>query len=147
MRLCLASLHPRVLSGQIDSLVGLGQALERRGHEVTLVAPFDTSELLTRSLQELDSGPKKLAAASRAILSAIPRIAEASRSVDVLHLALPTPAFGWLADVLQLSIRKPILVGFEGHLAQGRLLLGAFSRPGSLKSRLQLWLVNNGLFG
>ena len=147
MRVCLASLHPRVLSGQIDSLVGLGRALDRRGHEVSLIAPFDTSSLLEDTLHEIDAGPRKLLAASKAMLQAVPRIVAQARNSDVLHLALPTPAFSWLADVVHLSSGAPVLVSFEGHLAQGGQLLGALRRPGSLKGYLPLWLVNNGLFG
>lgn len=147
MKVCLASLHPRVLSGQIDSLAGLGRALDRRGHQVTLVAPFDTSNLLDEALHEIDLGPQRLLSASRAMVRAIPRIVGAARNAEILHLALPTPAFSWVADVVRLSSHSPVLVSFEGHLAQGRQLLGSLRRPGSLKSYLPLWLVNNGLFG
>jgi len=143
----LASLHPRVLSGQIDSLAGLGRALERRGHDVALVAPFDTSELLHQSLIDLDTGPQSLATASKAMLRAAATMRGTARNSDLLHLALPTPAFGWLADMVRLASNVPVLVSFEGHLAQGRQLLGNFRRPRSLKSSLPLWLVNNGLFG
>ncbi|MFI5266099.1 MAG: glycosyltransferase family 4 protein [Chloroflexota bacterium] len=145
--MCLASLHPRVLSGQIDSLVGLSRALDRRGHEVTVVAPFDTSTLLEDALHELDAGPQRLFSASKAMLQAVPRIIAAARGSDVLHLALPTPAFSWLADVVRVSSGSPVLVSFEGHLAQAGQVLGALRRPRSLKGYLPLWLVNNGLFG
>jgi glycosyltransferase involved in cell wall biosynthesis len=147
MKVCLASLHPRVLSGQIDSLAGLGRALDRRGHEVTLIAPFDTSTLLEHALQELDAGPRGLVSASKAMLRAVPRIIAAARESDVLHLALPTPAFSWLADVVHASSGSPVLVSFEGHLAQAGQVLGALRRPRSLKGYVPLWLVNNGLFG
>ena len=147
MRVCLASLHPRVLSGQIDSLAGLGRALDRRGHEVTLVAPFDTSLLMAEALHEIDTGPQRLVVASRAMLRAVPRIVAAAGRSDVLHLAVPTPAFSWVADVVRMSSHRPVLVSFEGHLAQGGQVIGALRRPGSLKSYLPLWLVNNGLFG
>src|SRR5438067_857377 len=86
MRVCLASLHPRVLSGQIDSMAGLGRALDHRGHQVTFVAPFDTSGLLFESLTALDTGPRPLASAARAMLEAVPRIMAASRKSDLLHL-------------------------------------------------------------
>src|SRR5579884_2145318 len=100
MRLCLASLHPRPLSGQIDSLAGLGKALHRRGHEVRLLAPFQAEDLLSQPLTAIDTGPKSLTAASAAMLKAVPRILQASADTDVLHLAVPTPAFGWVADIV-----------------------------------------------
>mgnify|MGYP001439718761 CR=1 FL=1 len=147
MRLCLASLHPRVLSGQIDSLTGLGRALSRRGNAVRLVTPFDTGDLLSRALTDLDTGPHTLAGASKAMFGAIPRVLQASHDADVLHLALPTPAFGWVGDVVRSVSRIPVVVTFEGHLANASQLVEALHRPRSLKSRLPLWLVNNGLFG
>jgi len=147
MKVCLASLHPRVLSGQIDSLAGLGRALDRRGHEVRLVAPFDTSLLATHALHEIDSGPKGLGAAARAMIGTLPRIVTSARESDVLHLALPTPAFSWLADVVRAACSTPVLVSFEGHLARAEQLFAALRRPPSLRGYLPLWLVNNGLFG
>src|SRR5690242_15507492 len=92
MRLCLASLHPRPLSGQIDSLAGLGKALHQRGHDVRLLAPFRAEDLLSQPLTAIDAGPKSLTAASAAMLKAVPRILAASAGADVLHLAVPTPA-------------------------------------------------------
>jgi glycosyltransferase involved in cell wall biosynthesis len=147
VRLCLASLHPRVLSGQIDSLAGLGRALDRRGHMVTVVAPFDTDGLLVKPLTELDTGPKSLVEASWAMVSAMPRILAASRECDLLHLAVPTPAFSWLADLIRLRTKAPVLVSFEGHLAQASQVLNVLRRPKSITGYLPLWLVNNGLFG
>ncbi|MBV9119763.1 MAG: glycosyltransferase family 4 protein, partial [Chloroflexi bacterium] len=147
MKLCLASLHPRILSGQIDSLAGLGRALDRRGHNVRLVAPFDAEPLLHEALADLDGGPKGLPAAAQAMLKAVPRIVSEGNHSDILHLALPTPAFSWVADMVGMACKAPVLVTFEGHLAQAAQVLEAVRRPQSLKSRLPLWLVNNGLFG
>src|SRR5207302_10565 len=108
MRICLASLHPRVLSGQIDSLAGLGRSLTQRGHEVALVAPFDTSELLHQQLTDLDNGPTGLIPTARVMLRTVPRIIRATAGHDLLHLALPTPAFSWLGDVIQLATTVPV---------------------------------------
>lgn len=41
MKIGLASLHPRQLSGQIESLVALARALEQRGCMVRLASAFD----------------------------------------------------------------------------------------------------------
>ena len=146
MDLCLASLHPRILSGQIDSLAGLGRALARRGHRVTLVAPFDTAGLLDRSLLSLDSGPRGLAGAALKMLRAIPRIVEAARGADLLHLALPTPAFSWIGDAVQATLTVPVVVSYEGHLAPARQLLRPRRLRRSWRTYLPLWGVNNGLF-
>jgi glycosyltransferase involved in cell wall biosynthesis len=147
MKVCLASLHPRVLSGQIDSLAGLGRALDCRGHDITLVAPFDTSSLLHDALRDIDAGPRGMLAASKAMLQAVPHIVAAAHQSDVLHLAMPTPAFSWLADIIRVACSVPVVASFEGHLAHADQLLAALRRPQSLKGYLPLWLVNNGLFG
>src|SRR5262245_24016727 len=146
MRLGLASLHPRILSGQIDSLAGLGRAMVRRGHGVRLVAPFDTSALLRGDLTELDTGPRGLLRGTVAMLRAVPRVVEASSEADLVHMALPTPAFAWLADLVQRTVRPPVVVGFEGHLPDPRDLLEARRRPGALSSQIPLCAVNNRLF-
>ena len=147
MQLCLASLHPRILSGQIDSLTGLGRALLRRGHEVTLVGPFDASGLLARDPTELDNGPKRLLPAASAMLRTVPRIVRTTFGCDLLHLALPSPAFGWVADIVRASTSVPVVVTFEGHLADTRLLLNGLRRPRSMKGYVPLCAVNSGLFG
>ncbi|MBV8085879.1 MAG: glycosyltransferase family 4 protein [Chloroflexi bacterium] len=135
------------MSGQIDSLAGLGKAMRERGHEVRLLAPFQADDLLAQPLTAIDTGSKSLAAASADMLKAVPRILQASADADLLHLALPTPAFAWVADVVQAASKRPMTVTFEGHLAHGRAVVQrALRRPASLKSRLPLWLVNNGLF-
>lgn len=45
--MCLASIHPRLLSGQIESLVALERALNGLGHTAHLVTAF-AAELLHR---------------------------------------------------------------------------------------------------
>jgi len=117
MRVCLASIHPRLLSGQIDSLVALGRGLRDRGHEVVLVSAFAEQDLLDeqRAFGEA-AEPGHL----------IPRLARLSRiwsgieqeaaTADVVHLNLPTPSFTPLANLLQRRIKKPLVVGFEAHL-------------------------------
>ncbi|HLZ09012.1 MAG TPA: glycosyltransferase family 4 protein [Chloroflexota bacterium] len=147
MQLCLASLHPRVLSGQIDSLTGLGRALVRRGHDVTLVGPFDANSLLSRDPTELDSGPTHLLSAAGAMLRTVPRIVRASAGADLLHLALPTPAFGVLAEVVRKSTPVPVVVTFEGQLADAALIRNGLRRPSTLKGYLPLCAVNSGLLG
>ncbi|HVA22951.1 MAG TPA: glycosyltransferase family 4 protein [Chloroflexota bacterium] len=147
MRVCAASLHPRLLSGQIDSLAGLGRALTRRGHDVTLWAPFDTTGLLDRSLITLHEEPHGLGGSAAGMLRTIPRIVAASRDADVLHVALPTPAFSWIADIVQKLSPVPVVAGFEGHLASARQILHPQRLRHGWKTYLPLWGINNGLFG
>jgi len=147
MRICLASLHPRVLSGQIDSLAGLGRALVRRGHAVSLAAPFDTDGLLDRSLISLDAGPHGLGGAAVRMLRTIPRVIDAGNEADILHLALPTPAFSWIGDIVATSCSSPVVVSYEGHLAQASKLLWPRRLLRSWRTYVPLWGVNNGLFG
>lgn len=145
MKICLASLHPRILSGQIDSLVGLGRALRRRGHDVSLVAPFDTTGLLDGTLASLDTGPHRLTSAATRMLKTVPRIVAESKRADILHLALPTPAFSAVADAVRALTPTPLLVSYEGHLADGSRVLQPERLRRSWKTYLPLWGVNNGL--
>jgi glycosyltransferase involved in cell wall biosynthesis len=151
MRICLASMHPRVLSGQIDSLAGLGRGLAHRGHDVTLVAPFEAdgppaADLLARNLTELDTGPRGLLAAARSMAAAVPRLVRRAQECELVHLALPTPAFGWLADVVRRHAGVPVVAGFEAHLASPGQLRRAWQRPATLRTYLPLCGVNNRLF-
>src|SRR4029077_3820254 len=66
---------------------------------------------------------------------------------DLLHLALPTPAFSWLGDLVQLATSVPVVASFEGHLADVKLVLDAWQRPHALSTYLPLWVINNGLLG
>jgi len=144
MRICLASIHPRLLSGQIDSLSGLARGLRDRGHEVALVSAFSEDDLLDerRAFSEA-AEPGHL----------VPRLARLSRiwkgieseaaRADVVQLNLPTPSFTPLANMLQRRIKAPLVVGFEAHLiglgevlAHGRL----FTAPKFYLPRL---LINN----
>jgi glycosyltransferase involved in cell wall biosynthesis len=147
MDICLASLHPKVLSGQIDSLAGLGRALTQRGHAVTLVAPFDTDGLLDRSLISLDAGAHRLTGAAMKMLRTIPRVVAAANEADILHLALPTPAFSWIGDIVQRRTNTPVIISYEGHLAPGGQLLRPSRLRRSWRTYLPLWGVNNGMFG
>jgi glycosyltransferase involved in cell wall biosynthesis len=140
-------MHPRILSGQIDSLAGLGRGLVRRGHEVDLVAPFDVTGLLDRDLVVLDGGPRGLVPAARSMLGTVPRLIQAARGCDLVHLALPTPAFGWLADLVQIRAGVPTIASFEGHLAHAGQFLRVLRHPVSVRSYLPLCGVNNRLFG
>ena len=147
MDICLASLHPKVLSGQIDSLAGLGRALTRRGHTVNLVAPFDTDGLLDRTLISLDAGTHSLTGAAMKMLRTIPRIIVAANQAEIVHLALPTPAFSWVGDVVRSRTATPMIVSYEGHLAPGGQLLRPSRLRRSWRTYLPLWAVNNGVFG
>ncbi len=146
MRLSLASLHPRVLSGQIDSLVGLGRVLQRRGHVVTIVTPFESEGLLTGSLASIDTGPHSLTIAATRMLRSLPRIVEAAQSSDLVHFALPTPAFSAVADIVQSLVQVPVVVAYEGHLAQAHRVLAWARLQKSWKTLLPLWGINNGAF-
>ena len=147
MNICLATLHPRVLSGQVDSLAGLGRALVRRGHTVSLTAPFPTDGLLDRSLISLDGGPRGLGGAAVKMLRTVPRIIADGKGADLVHIALPTPAFSWVGDVVQAALSVPLVVSYEGHLAPAGQLLQPERLRRSWRTYLPLWGVNNGLFG
>ncbi len=147
MRLCIASLHPRALSGQIDSLVGLGRGMRQRGHSVELVAPFDTTHIFENPLTDLGSGPRRLSGAAGRMARTVPRIISAAREAELLHLALPTPAFGWLGDIIQAQLSVPVLVSYEGHLVAAREAWDWHNLRRGWKGWLTLWGINNGFFG
>lgn len=109
-RIGLASLHPRRLSGQIESLRGLAAALEDRGHIVDLLYP-------DRAAPSLDK-QRRLPMPVRALLmlQTLRQVAAAASRVDLIQLHLPTPAFTLFADWLQQRVNVPVVVGYEAHL-------------------------------
>ena len=149
MKIGLASLHPRQLSGQIESLIALARALEQQGCEVRLASAFDADAL--RQGQRLGSAREAGATPGGKVVSmarALGRAAALAPSVDLLHLSLPTPAFSWVVDLLGARLgRRPLVVSYEAHLADVELLLrdgGLWRDPAFY---LPLALVNNGLWG
>ncbi len=120
MQVCLVSIHPRLLSGQINSLVGLAHALRAHGHQVRLVTAFAEARLLDPDRvygPEAHAGllPAKMARVFRIIK----RLHHAAAGADVVHLNLPTPAFSFVGDLVQQVLNRPIVVGFEAHLLAG----------------------------
>ena len=102
MRICLASIHPRLLNGQIDALIGLTHCLRDRGHSVYVASAFAESDLIDprRALGgAADPGalPSRLLRLGR-ILSDIEKI---SGDVDLVQPNLPTPGFSFIGDRLQ----------------------------------------------
>src|SRR5689334_23172957 len=100
MRICLASIHPRLLSGQIDALAGLARALRARGHQVRVVSAFAEEDLLNpRRAFGAAADAGHLAPRMARILGIVRQLEAASAEADVVHLNLPTPSFSLLADV------------------------------------------------
>jgi glycosyltransferase involved in cell wall biosynthesis len=144
MRICLATIHPRLLSGQLDSLAGLARLLRARGHEVAIVTPFTDDDVLDARRA---FGP---AAEGKTILPRLARlhqiwqtIAREGGAADVVHLNLPTPSFGVLANLVAARLRTPLIVGYEAHLPRSADLL----RPSYLRDAARFYLprlvVNN----
>src|SRR5581483_7129621 len=108
MRICLASIHPRALSGQIDGLVGLARELGRRGHRVRVVSAFAEDALLGHDRLGLAGGDRGALLPKLARIRRIERALERSAGdADVIQLNLPTPAFSALADLLQWRVDVP----------------------------------------
>ncbi len=146
MRIALASIHPRALSGQIEGLVGLAQALEETGHSVKLISAFPTEHLLSENRLQLARESTRIVFDQPVRVTRILRgLARLAPEVDVIQMNLPTPAFSMYADLLQTLVRIPLVVGYEAHLASARDLL----RPGRLAQSpgyyLPRLLINNRL--
>jgi glycosyltransferase involved in cell wall biosynthesis len=144
MRVCLASLHPRLPSGQIAGVVGLARALVRLGVEVRLVTAAGDDLLSGDRLTAVEASPPWRWPGR--IGQTLQRLARAACAVDLVQLNLPTPAFALLGDLLQRLLPVPVVVGFEAHLAEtGQLLRGRqlWTAPRFYLPRL---LVNNGLW-
>ncbi|MGH2518781.1 MAG: glycosyltransferase family 4 protein, partial [Chloroflexota bacterium] len=90
---------------------------------------------------------RSLVGGAQSMAHALPRILQASGSADLLHVALPTPAFSWVGDLLGRRAGVPVLVSYEGHLAQASEALAWHNLRRGAKSWLTLWGVNNGFFG
>lgn len=144
MRICLVSIHPRLLSGQINALVGLGRALQERGHQVKLVTAFAETRLLD---PDRIYGPEASAGLLLGKLARVARIVrhvqEAATEADVVQLNLPTPSFSIVGDVVQALLRRPIIVGFEAQLPAAADLVRRL--PAAPQFYLPHVLINNRL--
>lgn len=137
MRIGLVSLHPSRLSGQIDSLVGLAEALTARGHTVEVVSPCGAVQS--------DRQQKHLPLPLRALQMAntVRRLPDLAQRVDLIHLNLPTPAFSRAAEWLQRQVNIPVVAGYEAHLTSLDELRQHDYLRSSPKFYLPYLLVNN----
>jgi glycosyltransferase involved in cell wall biosynthesis len=143
MRIALASIHPRLLSGQIEGLVGLAQALEQEGHNVKVVSAFPTRQLLGPDRLVLHK-PRRISFDQPVrVTSILARLIRLSSDVDLIQLNLPTPAFSIFGDFLQTFVRIPVIVGFEAHLVNIRDLLSRGYWWHSPEFYLPRLLINN----
>ncbi|MGE5137823.1 MAG: glycosyltransferase family 4 protein [Rudaea sp.] len=144
MKIALASIHPRPLSGQIEGLVGMAQALEACGHSVRLVSAFPSRQLLGAGRLQINAAPGGLFLQEPfRMLRIIGDLVRLGSRVDVIHLNLPTPAFSFVADFLQAMVRPPVVVGFEAHLVDTEHLLSSGHLRRALSFYLPRLLVNN----
>ena len=144
MRICLASIHPRMLSGQVEALIALREALESNGHSVEVVSTFRADELRQQRRWATDFGDSRSLGPKVIRLGrVVSALAVAARHCDVLHFNVPTPAFTALADLVHLLVRRPMVVGFEAHLASVPALVARLRyAPAFYAPRI---VINNGL--
>ncbi len=144
MRIALASLHPRPLSGQIEELVGLTQALEIRGHAVKVISAFPNDVLLSPDRMKLANAHKwSFVDHPFRMAQIMARLVAVSPHVDLIQLNLPTPAFSFLGDILQTLVRVPVVVYFEAHLLSARERLQLEHLRAALGFYLPRLLINN----
>lgn len=118
MNICLGSIHPRAVSGQIEGTLALAQELRRLGHNVRIATWCDEDALLHRtSTSHANHDRGALFTKLFRMPLALREIVRDSRDADLVHLSLPTPAFSMIGDVIQASLNVPVVVEFESQLA------------------------------
>ncbi len=143
MRIALASIHPRLLSGQIEGLVGLAQALEKEGHSVQVVAAFPSQQLLSANRLDLDKPRRILIDQPIRMTRILARLSRLASQIDLIQLNLPTPAFSFFGDLLQTLVRVPVVIGYEAHLVHARDLLARGYWRHAPQFYLPRLLINN----
>lgn len=120
--------------------------LEARGHTVRIVSALSEAHL--RADRRYEIAQSESAHPARRLFrmaGVVARLGQISRDCDVIHLNLPTPAFAALADMTALTSRKPLILGFEAHLADVPSALGRLrAAPEFYAPRI---VINNGLLG
>jgi len=112
------------LSGQIEGLVGLAQAIESRGHHVAVVSAFPNDTLLSSERLKLTSAHRwSFVDYPVRVARIVTRLIALAPHVDLIQLNLPTPAFALLGDMVQALVRVPVIVSYEAHLVNPRDLL------------------------
>lgn len=144
MKICLASIHPRLLSGQIDGLIALAEVLESRGHTVRVVSTFRDEQLQTAERWALTTSDSSHPIGKLVQMGAIvAKVVRVSGDCDIVHFNVPTPSFALLADAVTLLTDKPIVCGFEAHLASVPAALARLrAAPEFYAPRV---VINNGL--
>jgi glycosyltransferase involved in cell wall biosynthesis len=133
-----------MLSGQIEAMIALASGLRARGHTVDVASAFSAEDLFVERRWERERGDGlSLAPKIVRIGRIVQSIAAAARQADVLHFNVPTPAFGALADAVAIFTQRPVVVGFEAHLAD--LPAVASRLPHAWEFYGPRVLVNNGL--
>ncbi len=146
MRIALASIHPRPLSGQIEGLVGLAQALENQGHSVQLVSAFPTRDLLSNLRYKLATRPRWMFMDEPfRLMGILGDLARLASKVDVIQLNLPTPAFSIIGDMLARLVCTPVVIGFEAHLVKAEELLRLDRLSQAPEFYIPRLLINNRL--
>lgn len=146
MRIALASIHPRALSGQIESLVGLAQGLEEDGHSVKVISAFPDEQLLSQDrLRLVRDSTRILFDQPLRITRITRRLARIAPEMDLIQLNLPTPAFSIYSDLVQALVPVPVVVGYEAHLVRARELLRSGRLAQSPAFFLPRLVVNNRL--
>lgn len=145
MRICLSSIHPRPLSGQIEALAGLAKELKGLGHKVEVVSAFGSELIGGDRLTLAERDGRLLVGKLGRIVGILTKLVKQARSADLIHLNLPTPAFAILGDILQELVSIPVIVGFEAHLAGTGRPLWVSDLRASPYFYLPRLLLNNGL--
>ncbi len=146
MRIVLASIHPRPLSGQIEGLVGLARSLQDHGHQVNLVSAFPSRDLLSGDRLQLGHKPRWMFVDEPyRMMRIVAELVRLAPQVDLIQLNLPTPTFSIVADLLQGLVSVPVIVGYEAHLVSSRDLLRLDRLRAAPQFYIPRLLINNRL--
>ena len=115
MRICIATMHPRLLSGQVESVTNLARGLRERGHDVRLFTIHHT-DLLTVDHEVLPDPATGILTKIRRLWQLLQQMIECAEGVDLIYFSLPTPSFSFLGAYLFLRTGVPVVVGCEAHL-------------------------------
>ena len=99
-------------SGEAESLRNLTLFLNQYGHEVR---DINSRQIERQRHSRYENSFLKLIN----LISSPWKMRRFSKSVDVIQLFLPSPAFSWIGDLCCIFSKSPVIINFDGHCCRG----------------------------